>query len=208
MKSLNVAAIALLLVLGPTSVYCAESDSSPATTTDITVASDSTHFEKGNQTISLSAGVHVPLFISDTSFNVTEPHLYTGALFSFTYQDFIAPGLAIGGTLSGAFEQSIAASSFFIAPLSFRCAYWWNLGPFDADLAAEAGAYIMRYTSNNAYGPFFKLGGGASWRISNSWSIGLEPYYWLVPEIHTGSSASLTRFGNFLEVSLSASYHL
>lgn len=165
-------------------------------------------FGKGSSTIGISAGVHVPLFVFGGDAVTTEDKLYTGGLFGFQYQHFIAPGFALGASLSGAFNGTLGGGSLFVAPLSFRSAYWWSFLPFEFCLAAEAGGFLMRYDGHGMLGPFAKLGGAAYWRSSPAWSLGIQSYYWLVAELHYGDAANLTRIGNFLELGLSAVYHL
>ena len=43
--------------------------------------------------------------------------------------------------------------------------------------------------------------------MSQAWSLGGQVYWWFVPELHYGTQASLTRYGNFLEISIGALYH-
>lgn len=163
-------------------------------------------FLRGDQTISLSIGLHIPLFIlPDTS---DERKLDLGGSFSFGYQYFVARGLALGGTIAGAFNSTIGDRSLFVAPLSFRTAYWWSFMPFEFDVAAEVGGYISRLSGNGMLGPFAKVGGGAYWRGASSWSVGLQSYLWIVPEIHVGDYADLTQTAGFVEVAVTAVYHL
>ncbi len=206
LSTARVALVALLLVfLAVTAPAFAQDAADAPASVEVQVENP---FNKGTQTIGISAGVHIPLFVFGGNATSTEDNLSTGGLFGFQYQNFIAPGLAIGGSISGAFNGTIGGGSLFVAPLTFRTAYWWSLLPFELCVAAEAGGYLMRYDNHGMVGPFAKAGGGAYWRSSPSWSLGLQTYYWLVPEIHTGDYADLTRFGNFLEVGLSAVYHL
>jgi len=166
-------------------------------------------FVKGQETISLSASALIPLFIFPASQNPPSyPTLFFGGAFSFTYQYFIAQGLAIGGTIDGAFNGTVAGRSLFTAPLAFRVAYWNTMMPFEFFGAAELGAYIMRLDTKGMFGPFAKVGGGALWKSGPGWSIGLQAYYWFVPEIHTSANSAFTKFGNFLETGLVAVYHL
>ena len=44
-------------------------------------------------------------------------------------------------------------------------------------------------------------------KVSEAWSVGGQLYWWLVPELHFGSESSLTRYGNFLEISVGTVYH-
>ena len=166
-------------------------------------------FRRGDQTIALGAGLQIPLFIAPAAAGATaDTTLLLGGAFSFQYQYFVSTGIAIGGTIAGAFNGTIGGRSVFVAPLSFRTAYWWSILPFEFCAGGELGAYLVRLDGNGVIGPFAKAGGGAFWKTSSAWSLGLQSYFWLVPEIHTGAYADLTRWTGFMEVSLAAVYHL
>lgn len=166
-------------------------------------------FLPGEQTIAIGAGTQIPLFITpgETTTN-KETNLSVGGAFSFSYQYFILRGLAIGGTIGGAFNGTIGGLSLFVAPLAFTTAYWWTLAPFEFDVGAAVGGYLSRHDSDGMLGPFAKVGGGAYWRSASAWSLGLQTYFWLVPELHSGSYTALNRTAGFLEVGVSALYHL
>jgi hypothetical protein len=171
-------------------------------------------YGRGDQTLSLAAGVDVPLFISvpAVSSSTSASTLYSGGLFSFSYQYFLNHHLAIGGTIDGAFNGVIDGSTLFVAPLSFRTAYWWSLGSFELCAAVEAGAYLMSLdysgTSYVAVDPFGKAGGGVYWRVSRGWSVGLQSYFWFLPEIKTNGNTQFNAYSGFLEVAIEAFYHL
>jgi len=165
-------------------------------------------FLPGEQTIALGAGVYLPIFILPDTREIVESKLDLGGVFSFSYQYFIARGLAISGTIGGGFNGTIGGRSLFVAPLSFRTAYWWAILPFEFNVGAELGGYLLRLGDYGMIGPFAKVGGGALWRSASSWSLGLQASFWLVPEIHTGSYSDLTRTGGFTEISALAVYHL
>lgn len=171
-------------------------------------------FVRGDQTLSLAAGVDIPLFLKvpAKSSSATPSTLYSGGLFSFSYQYFLERGLAIGGTIDGAFNSTIAGRTLFVAPLSFRVAYWWDLSLFEVCAAVEGGAYLMSLDSGGtaevAVDPFAKAGGGIYYRISRGWSLGLQTYLWFLPEIKTAGDTSLDGYAGFLEVAIGAFYHL
>jgi hypothetical protein len=194
----------LLLLLAPSLALFSQAGAAPADST----GSGARPFEIGDQTISLSVGVDIPLFTFGGDSTSFDPNINPGGSFSFTYQYFISPGFSLGGSLAGSFNKTVGDRTLFMAPLSFRTAYWWILDPFEFSAAVEVGAYISRISGEGMMGPFAKLGGGVYWRVSNGWSIGVQPYYWFVPEIHAAPYANLTRFGNFFETSISATYHL
>jgi hypothetical protein len=204
---------AALLILAP--AQAAPAQDNPASENPVEPGLPSTDeilpvnpFLRGEQTISLGAGLQIPIFIADTEISPIDSKLLLGGSFSFSYQYFISRGFALGGTIAGAFNGTIGGRSLFIAPLSFRTAYWWSALPFEFCVAAEAGGYLMRLDADGMLGPFTKAGGGAYWRVSSAWSVGLQGYFWLVPEIHTGSYSSLTRVGGFVEAAIAAVYHI
>jgi hypothetical protein len=175
---------------------------------DVDAFDASSPFLPGEQTISLSAGAQLPLFMAPDTREIDEAKLKLGGSFSFGYQYFLARGFAIGGTIAGAFNGTIGGRSLFIAPLSFKTAYWWSLLPFELSVGAELGGYLLRLGDKGMLGPFAKVGGGAYWRSASAWSVGIQSYLWLVPEIHYGDYADLTRTGGQVEISAIAVYHL
>lgn len=222
MKSSTAAALGLSLALSFAALPLAQAQAAGSSKPEATgLAAGSVDSEqvyapygRGDQTLSLAAGVDVPLFISvpANSSSTSASTLYSGGLFSFSYQYFLNGGLAIGGTIDGAFNGVIDGSTLFVAPLSFRTAYWWTLGSFELCAAVEGGAYLWSLdysgTSNVGVDPFAKAGGGVYWRVSRGWSVGLQSYFWFLPEIKTSGVTQLNAYSGFLEVAIAAFYHL
>lgn len=222
MKSSTAAALGLSLALGIAALPLAQAQTpgslSPSETSDpsANVASEQIYapFRNGDQTLSLAAGVSIPLFISVPAqrSSSSASTLYAGGLFSFSYQYFLMGGFAIGGTIDGAFNGVIDGSSLFLAPLTFRQAYWWSFGSFEVCTAIEEGAYLwsLDYSGTSYVGvdPVAKAGGGIYWRVSQGWSVGLQSYFWFLPEIKTSGNTSLDAYTGMLEVSIGAFYHL
>jgi hypothetical protein len=67
---------------------------------------------------------------------------------------------------------------------------------------------LSRYNSKGMLGPFAKAGGGAYWRITSGWSVGLQAYFWFVPELHFDPYTDLNALAGYVETSLGAVYHL
>lgn len=216
MKPTTAAALGLAALLATAalpSAFCQEApaEGSPTEAPEIDPAQDFSvnPFLRGDQTIAIGAGLHIPLFIApgDTATG-DRTNLSLGGDFSFSYQYFVARGLAIGGSIAGAFNGTVGGLSLFTAPLAFTTAYWWSIAPFEFDVGGGLGGYMMRHDGDGMLGLFAKLGGGAYWRSASAWSVGLQTYFWLVPELHGGSYSEYNRTGGFLEVSVSALYHL
>lgn len=163
---------------------------------------------QGSQTIAISVGGNVPLFILPKDPDATESvTLGVGASFGLQYQYFIANHISLGGSLYGSFSSTIAGQSLFVAPISAHAAYWWDAAPMEYTAGMDLGMTVMRLSGDGMLTPFAKLGGGAYYKIDEAWYIGGQSYFWFIPELHTGSNAGLTRYGAFLEVSVSAVYH-
>ena len=164
-------------------------------------------FTPGDQLIDLAAGAHIPVFL-EPIVGAGVSNLYTGGSFSIEYQYFVARGLSLGGDLAGAVNQTIGSLYVITAPLGFTASYWWSSLPFEFSLMAEAGGYYMNYNNEGMFGPFLKGGGGVYWRSTPAWSLGLQAYFWLVPELHYGEYTRLDQWGGFVETSIAAVYHL
>ena len=65
---------------------------------------------------------------------------------------------------------------------------------------------VVRYQEDTYLDLILKPGVSAFWQFDVTWSFGLNLIYWWVPHISTTSRED-TRFGNFLEITLSALYN-
>ncbi len=209
-----VLAALLLLPISPLAADSPGGDKNPSPGSGPNIGSDTSDaigsvnpFLPGEQTIGLAAGLQIPAFLLPSEGGGIG-NLKLGGSFSFSYQYFIARGLGIGGNIAGAFNPTIGGLWLFTAPLGFTAAYWWAKLPFEFSLLGEAGGYLMRYNNYGMIDPFAKAGCGAYWRATPSWSIGLQAYFWFVPEIHYGGSSDLSAYAGFVETSLAAVYHI
>jgi hypothetical protein len=226
MKLLSAAILAAALILLPHPASTAEAsivrlaDSSqqePPAGDETEAPSDGTEeadaitsnnpFLPGEQTIGINAGLQIPSFIIPKT-GEGASNLKLGGNFGFTYQYFILRGFALGGNLSASYNSTIGGSSLFIMPLGMTAAFWWSKLPFEFSVFGELGAYMMRENGEGMIDPMAKIGAGAYWRISSGWSVGLQPCFWFVPELHYGEYKSLTQYAGFIETSLAAVYHL
>jgi hypothetical protein len=212
MKPLSVAAIcaaALTFFAMPVafSQDAAERPEAPSDGSAITDEQATNPFLKGEQTLQLNAGLQIPAFLAPVTDQGVD-NLHLGGSFSFSYQYFLSRGFALGGSISGAFNGTIGGLTVFVAPLGVTAGYWWSRMPFEFCVLGEMGGYLMRYNTKGMLGPFAKVGGGVLWRFTGSWSLGLQSFLWLVPEIHFGEYSDLTQFSGFVETSIAAVYHL
>jgi hypothetical protein len=164
--------------------------------------------QKGSQAILLAVGVNVPLFILPADAQATQNNtLGVGAAFGLQYQYFLFDHVSLGGSLFGSFATTLAGQSLFVAPISAHAAYWWGGAPMEYTAGLDLGMTVMRLSGDGMLTPFAKLGAGAYYKLDSSWSLGGQANVWFIPELHVGDYSNLTRYGAFLDVSVSAVYH-
>jgi hypothetical protein len=211
MKHLSAAVLfAALIFLVPLAAYSQDAGAQPEAPTDgtdIAVETPVNPFLRGEQTLQINAGLQFPAFLAPLVDQGVD-NLKLGGGFSFSYQYFLSRGFAVGGSIAGAFNGTIGGLTVFVAPVGVTAGYWWSSMPFEFCAIGELGGYIMRYNQKGMLGPYAKIGGGALWRVTSSWSLGLQSFLWFVPEIHYGNYAGLSQYSGYVETSVAAVYHL
>ncbi|MEJ5184775.1 MAG: hypothetical protein WHT81_06615, partial [Rectinemataceae bacterium] len=79
---------------------------------------------RGVQSIEISPGAFLPLFILDTDFSLAETtNLSPGATFSVRYEYLLSRSLGVGAAMAGAFASTIGGRTLFMAPVT-GTVYW------------------------------------------------------------------------------------
>ncbi len=161
----------------------------------------------GDQTFTITAGVIHPLFYSTTDFEFNDTNLTMGGAGSLSWNGFISSKVSLGGEFGGMFAFSPNDRILYMMPLTFKVSYYFRSYPFEFPIYCGAG--ISFNSISDAFHLDFILKPGASvfWNFNPEWAFGFNLVYWWVPQIYTGDGmvpASHTRFGSFLETSLSA----
>lgn len=174
----------------------------------------------GDQTFSFSLGPFLPLFSYDPNTgestaligSTTDPRLSLGALAVLRWGAFVNPILNLGVDLSWGFN--IGANGELLsqfAPVSARLSTYLRTGVWEFPIHVALGMNLMSYKTSTIITPLVKTGFSALWNGSGDWAFGVNLMYWWIPELYgtnTGSPGpSNNRFGNFLEISLSALYN-
>ena len=164
----------------------------------------------GDQTFSFNAGLFVPLFSQDTDGSITSfsDHLSLGAVGSLEWNAYINKNMQLGGQLSGMFAFTPNDRTFSMVPITAKYTYILNFYPITIPLSLAAGISFNKLDSLFQVTPIVKPGATFYWNFNPEWSLGLNAIYWWVPEYHFDSDLKdQSRFGNFLEISLSLLYH-
>ncbi|MCP5514351.1 MAG: hypothetical protein H7A26_02680 [Spirochaetales bacterium] len=164
----------------------------------------------GDQIFTIKAGLIFPLYLMSPDFNFTSTNLSMGGAGSLEWSAFINSSLALGGEFGGMFAFSPNDRVLYMMPLTFKISYFYRKYPFEFPIYCGAG--ISFNSIDDAFHLDFILKPGASvlWNFNSEWAFGFNLVYWWVPQIYTGNGdvpASHTRFGNFLETTMSALFH-
>ena len=171
----------------------------------------------GSNTFQIDLGLYVPLFSLNDNGSVFTPgaNLTLGGAARLKWSAFLNSSLALGIDLSGAFTGGPNSANnntyFFIANIGPHITNFFRIGNFEFPLSFSPALNIMNYGTNTYVGFSLRPGIGVYYDVTPSWSFGLNIQYWWCPEIFlnnspNGLSPVNNRYGNMLEISISALY--
>jgi hypothetical protein len=166
----------------------------------------------GDQTLSINAGLFIPLFLLPTGTALlapaaggTAPHLSLGAVGSLSWAAYVAPQVRLGIDVAGDFTLSPNGNSLLMLPFVAKGSYVFTVYPFEIPLSLGIGMNIIKYVDKSTIDLLIRPGVSGLWIYNSSWSFGLNLNWWF--DIQFAANPADSRTGNFLEVSLTALYH-
>ena len=163
----------------------------------------------GNQALIISAGMFVPLFFQSPTGSLAGTNLSLGGVGSLQWAAYLNGNMTLGLEGGGMFAFSPNNRSLFMLPVTARYMYILRFYPFEVPLSISAGVNFTRLAEQFQILPILKPGASFFWNYDYEWAFGLNCIWWWTPNVYFGPtpSSSQTRFGNFLEITLSAMYH-
>jgi hypothetical protein len=163
----------------------------------------------GNQILIINAGLFVPLFFQSLGGEIDNTNLSLGGVGSIQWSTYLNNEMTLGIEGGGMFSFSPNGRTLYMLPVTARYAYILRAYPFEFPLSISAGINFTRLSSMFQILPIVKPGVSAYWNYSLEWAFGVNFFYWWTPNLYQGPEPpkSQSRFGNFLEISLSALYH-
>jgi hypothetical protein len=163
-------------------------------------------YSLGDQTMTATLGLFVPLFFLSYQPAVIPTNLTLGGAGSLGLQAYLNSSLRIGGEIGGMFALSPNLNALLAASFLAKATYTlFSFYPFEVPVSLGAGISIVKYQDASTIDPLLKPGVSLFWIFNSSWSFGLNAAYWWDMQFATDPSRS--RVGNFLEISVSALYH-
>ncbi len=157
----------------------------------------------GDQVLQIGIGPFIPLFFQSLT-GVHATGLTIGGTGALQWNAYLNATMRVGIEIGGMFAFSRRGDMLIMVPIVAKYAYVFSAYPFEFPLSMAVGMAIVKYQTDTYVDPILKPGFGAYWQYDVTWSFGLNLSYWWVPHISTQTD---TRFGNFLDISLSAVYN-
>jgi hypothetical protein len=161
----------------------------------------------GDQTLVINMGLFIPLFFGGGPDGVAPTNLTLGGVGSLQWNSYLNNNMTLGGELGGEFSFTPNRRALFMVPLTVRYSYILRAYPFEFPLFIGAGVNFSRLEEQIKVDPIVKPGASVVWNMNPDWAFGLNVAYWFVPQWYRGGLADDSRYGNFLETTLSAIYH-
>jgi len=163
-------------------------------------------YSRGDQTFIISLGTIFPTIFMSNGHKI--PHKFSppvGGTGSLSYHYYFNPNIFIGAEAGGLFVPTLANNTLFIITLGAKGGYQFTYRKFEFPLSLTLGVSWHRYLSMGYFGPYIKGGGAAFYRVSNSWSFGINANWFWFPE-WTGTKSQNVH-GNMIDITLCARYH-
>ncbi len=161
----------------------------------------------GDQIFAVNAGLFIPLFFFGGG-SAVSTNLSLGGVGSLEWNAFVTEHLTLGAELAGSFSFSPLGRVLAIIPITFKIGYFFYAYPFEIPIYLGTGLNFVTLEESLYVGLIVKPGASLYWNINGTWAAGLNVVYWFSPQWYTKDAlVPQNRYGNFLEVSLSALYH-
>ncbi|MCR5288592.1 MAG: hypothetical protein K6E51_01215 [Treponema sp.] len=153
----------------------------------------------GDQYIKIALMGEFPLNFDDK--------LKTGGAAEIGYHRFLNSFVALGFDVSFGYNPTIGSNMFTYVPMVLTTTVQPYIGPFEFPLTFGIGAALESYLNRNYFpGLILKGQGGAFYRVTESWSFGVESEFMYMPQWYSKHS-DWNDYGLFLSAGLVARYH-
>ena len=161
-------------------------------------------YSPGDRNLSVSLGIVLPIYFSGAVEN-NDHGIGLGGIFTFRFNFFLSSHFFVGGGLSFYFAGTRQGNLLYMIPFGLQAGYQLVIRRFEFPLSLLIGAAFQGKQEQRYFGFIVVPSAGAFWRFNPDWSFGINGSWWFVPQRpRDGNNVN----GNFLELTLSARYHL
>ncbi|MBN1834502.1 MAG: hypothetical protein JW820_01565, partial [Spirochaetales bacterium] len=140
-------------------------------------------YSLGQQTLSISAGVFVPLFYQAFTGEYSDTTgIGAGGVGSLQWGVHLSNHWLVALELGGMFSPSrdIPDNVFYQLPITAKGAYIFHLFPFEIAVYLGLGMDILKYADQTQVNFILKPGVTPLWKFNSEWGFGLNVVWWLV----------------------------
>jgi hypothetical protein len=163
-------------------------------------------YSLGQQTLSISAGLFIPLFFQTFGWDYASTNLKLGAAGSLQWGIHLNNNWMLGLEVSGMISKSKQENNLFQLPITAKTSYIIHFFPFEFPIFVGTGLDVVKYSDQIHLNWIVKPGFSSIWKYDINWGFGLNVVYWWVLQPWP-KQPELGRMGNFLEVTLTAQYN-
>jgi hypothetical protein len=166
-------------------------------------------YARGDIMFTMSAGALFPILFLDGSTKPAKAYngqIKIGGVGTLGLNYFLTSDIFLGAEINGGFSKSVN-NLLFQFPFGVRAGYQFILRRFEFPVSLMIGMSSQTYLTKNYFGFFLKPEVAAYWRFNPDWSFGINVGWWWVPQWPKLGPA-YNRYGNFLDLTLSARYVL
>ncbi len=162
--------------------------------------------EPGDQFIKIGLMGVFPMNFGGSFPLFRDGQLSTGGAGELGYHRFLSNFFALGVDISFGYNPTIGENIFTYVPIVIDATFQPTFKKFEFPITVGIGAAMESYL-NRTYFPGLVLKGevGAFYRVTASWSFGLEIESWFMPQWY--SNSKYNDYGVFSSLAISARYH-
>lgn len=158
--------------------------------------------QSGDQYLRVSIAGTFPLnFPNFTSLFDSTSKLKIGGMGTLGYHYFLTENLAVGADVGFGFNVTIGSHVLNTIPILATATFQPTAGKWEFPITLGIGMAPQIYISYHYFGMAVKGDAGAFYRVTPSWSIGIEGSYLWLPHFTAGNQA------HFATAAVSARYH-
>ena len=165
-----------------------------------------TVYTLGQQTLSLSAGLFIPLFFQSFDGDYSKTNLSLGGVLFLQWGIHLSNNWMIGAEGGGMISKSIQENRLYQLIFTAKGSYIIHFFPFEFPIFIGTGLDVVKYTDQVHLNWIIKPGFSSIWKYNANWGFGLNVVYWWVLQPWK-YDPDLGRMGNFLEITATAQYN-
>lgn len=163
-------------------------------------------YSLGQHTLSLSAGLLIPLFFQSFDGDYSRTKLKLGVGLSLQWGIHLNNNWMVGIEGGGMFSKSIQENTLYQVSITAKGSYIIHFFPFEFPIFIGTGMDIVKYTDQVHLNWIIKPGFSSIWKYDINWGFGLNVVYWWVLQPWP-QDPSLGRMGNSLEITATVQYN-